>query len=197
MAPYSGKYRAVVVADRAIRSARLHQQEAGAAELFVLLLRLQTLIAFALGLGLVVVFLSVGSDQTILQNLVEVFFDVVIKFVVVIVVVVVGSLALGSRLGGHVIVIVIVISDNVVVIGALVAIILFSTIVVVIEFGRDCFLFGLFFGDVVFSHGAFSSRRCASPHASAAAAGAYAHVGSAEMNRNSDTRHNPFAQGVR
>jgi hypothetical protein len=196
MAPYSGKYRAVVVADRAIRSARLHQQEAGAAELFVLLLRLQTLIAFALGLGLVVVvFLSVGSDQTILQNLVEVFFDVVIKFVVVIVVVVVGSLALGSRLGGHVIVI--VISDNVVVIGALVAIILFSTIVVVIEFGRDCFLFGLFFGDVVFSHGAFSSRRCASPHASAAAAGAYAHVGSAEMNRNSDTRHNPFAQGVR
>ncbi|MGK0311767.1 MAG: hypothetical protein ACI8RC_001387, partial [Ilumatobacter sp.] len=143
MAPYSGKYRAVVVADRAIRSARLHQQEAGAAELFVLLLRLQTLIAFALGLGLVVVFLSVGSDQTILQNLVEVFFDVVIKFVVVIVVVVVGSLALGSRLGGHVIVI--VISDNVVVIGALVAIILFSTIVVVIEFGRDCFLFGLFF----------------------------------------------------
>jgi len=195
MAPYSGKYRAVVVADRAIRSARLHQQEAGAAELFVLLLRLQTLIAFALGLGLVVVFLSVGSDQTILQNLVEVFFDVVIKFVVVIFVVVVGSLALGSRLGGHVIVI--VISDNVVVIGALVAIILFSTIVVVIEFGRDCFLFGLFFGDVVFSHGAFSSRRCASPHASAAAAGAYAHVGSAEMNRNSDTRHNPCAQGVR
>tara|TARA_B110000483_G_scaffold126634_1_gene152105 strand:- start:2433 stop:3020 length:588 start_codon:yes stop_codon:yes gene_type:complete len=195
MAPYSGKYRAVVVADRAIRSARLHQQKAGAAELFVLLLRLQTLIAFALGLGLVVVFLSVGSDQTILQNLVEVFFDVVIKFVVVIVVVVVGSLALGSRLGGHVIVI--VISDNVVVIGALVAIILFSTIVVVIEFGRDCFLFGLFFGDVVFSHGAFSSGRCASPHASAAAAGAYAHVGSAEMNRNSDTRHNPCEQGVR
>jgi hypothetical protein len=93
---HSGEYRAVVVADWAIWGIRANEQETSRAELLVSLFWLQ-LFATCPTDGLAVVFFFiVGCDESIFQNLVEVFFYVVVKQLVVIVFFV-SLLALGPR----------------------------------------------------------------------------------------------------
>ncbi len=115
----SGEDRAVVVADRAIRSRGLHEQEARRTQLLVLLLRhqaLATLAALVSGADLelvvvIVVIVVVIGDEAILQDLVEILLDIVVVdqvVVVIVVVIVLALLALGPRrlVGGIVIVII-------------------------------------------------------------------------------------------
>ncbi len=90
--------RAVVVTDRAVGRARLHEQEARWTQLFVLLFGQEPLRRLHHGLGLVLVLVVLvvlaGGDEPVLQDLVEILFDVVVgdEFVVVVVLVVIGAL---------------------------------------------------------------------------------------------------------
>jgi hypothetical protein len=93
---HSGEYRAVVVADWAIWGIRANEQETSRAELLVSLFWLQLFATCSTDGLAVVFFFIVGCDESIFQNLVEVFFYVVVKQLVVIVFFV-SLLALGPR----------------------------------------------------------------------------------------------------
>jgi hypothetical protein len=94
---HSGEYRAVVVADWAIWGIRANEQETSRAELLVSLFWLQLFATCSTdGFAVVFFFFIVGCDESIFQNLVEVFFYVVVKQLVVIVFFV-SLLALGPR----------------------------------------------------------------------------------------------------
>jgi hypothetical protein len=141
----SGEYGAVVVADWTIWGIRTNEQETGGAELLVCLLGLE-LFATCSTHGLAIVFFVVGRDQSVFQNLVEVFFDVVVQQLIVIVVFV-RLLALGPRcvLRRVIVIVVVVISCVVIIIVELIFVQLSRGIV-------GCSRIILFVGFVVFSH---------------------------------------------
>jgi hypothetical protein len=140
---HSGEYRAVVVADWAIWGIRANEQETSRAELLVSLFWLQ-LFATCPTDGLAVVFFFiVGCDESIFQNLVEVFFYVVVKQLVVIVFFV-SLLALGPRC----------VLRRIIIIVVIIIVIVFVEFIFV-ELSRgivDRIRIILFVGLVIFSH---------------------------------------------